>query len=210
MRLEMTIVLFLTVCGSLPAQKTSRENQVRDRGQTTTDDSRALDGGIEGRVHGLSAKPLTLHGMLVDAACLDRSRANLTQPAQPPDLPAGEAGSRGSGVQAHGIAVESETVRNERADAMAHQVPDMRTRISDPSCGITANTSGLAMLLSNGRLVNLDEGGNTLVLERIGGSAAGQAMLNGTGSALKPRADIKGTLQGDRLQVSKVLKIDSR
>ncbi len=198
------------VCAML-AQKTSNENQVRDRGRTpTADDTQTLDRGRMGRQGAVPAKPLTLHGLLVDASCLDRSTANLSQPPANSGTAAAQTANRSDngGVAAHGVNVDSKTLDSERADAMEHQVPDLRSRMSDPSCAVTGNTRGLALLTDNGRLLNLNEGGNTMAIEKIQGSPAGRAMISGTGPALKPKATVVGIIHGDRLEVSKIVKME--
>jgi hypothetical protein len=192
-------------------QKTSSENQVRDRGQTRTqDETQTLDRGRLGRQEAMPSKPLTLHGILVDGSCMDRTAANLSRPPHPPVMPPaqGSAGSGSGGISASGIAVDGSTLERERSDVTIHQVPDLRSRISDSACSVTGNTFGYAILTDNGRLLVLDEGGNTLVGERVQSSRAGRAMLNGTGTPLKPRATIRGTIHGDRLIVSKILNLE--
>jgi hypothetical protein len=192
------------------AQKTNKENEVRDRGQTPlADETQTLDRGRLGRQAAIPAGALTLHGMLVDASCPDRSSGNLAQGPEKRNLvPAQPAPTNNGGVSSHGVTVDSKTIQTERADVMPHQVPDMRSRAMDPTCAITASTRGLAMLLDNGRLLNLDEGGNTLALQQIDGSASGRAMLNGSAPGLKPHAVIVGTIHGDRLTVNKIVRME--
>ena len=50
---------------------------------------------------------------------------------------------------------------------MAHQNPDLRTRQQDPNCAVSGSTVSFAILLDDGRLLNLDEGGNTLVGQAV-------------------------------------------
>ncbi len=196
---------------SAAAQTTSKENQVRDRGRTpTADDTQTLDRGRLGRQAAIPSHPLTLHGLLVDASCLDRSSTNLAEPPETPNLAPAQPrnASNGGGVAAHGVQVDAQTAQAERTDVMEHQVPDLRTRVNDPTCAITGSTRALALLLDNGRLLNLNEGGNTLALEKIQSSPAGRALLAGTGPALKPKLTVQGIIHGDRVEVSKILKME--
>jgi hypothetical protein len=71
----------------------------------------------------------------------------------------------------------------------------------DPSCSISGDTRAFAMLLPNGTLLNLDEGGNTKADELFQSSAAGMAILNGKPGGEKPHAEIKGIRRGDTLNV---------
>jgi len=89
---------------------------------------------------------------------------------------------------------------------MQHQVADLRARAGDLTCAITGATKAFAILLDDGRLLNLDEAGNTLALEAIQSSSAGRAMLNGNGPALKPKVTVKGIIHGDRLLVSQIVR----
>ena len=193
-----------------PAQKTNTENQVRDRGQTrTADESQSFDRGHLGRQPAIASKPVTVRGMLVDASCVDRSAANLFQTPQSPNSPPAQpASTNRGGVSSHGVSVNGSTAQSERADVMAHQVADMRARAYDPTCAVTGSTRGLAFLTGDGRLLNLDEGGNTLALDRLDSSAAGRAMLNGTGPSLKPKLTAEGTIHGDRLIVSRIVRLE--
>ncbi len=145
-----------------------------------------------------------ISGTLIDAACEDRSALNLQQPAAPPNL-ASQPPSRP--MPAAGVKVDAKTLQKERADAMAHQNPDVLMRQSDRSCAVTGATRGFALLMSNGRLVNLDEGGNTLALQAIQSTPEGRAMLNGTGGAMKPQVTFRGRVQGDRVIVERILKL---
>ena len=81
------------------------------------------------------------------------------------------------------------------------------TRQPDRSCAVNGATRGFALLMPDGRLLNLDEGGNTMAIQGIHSIPAGRAMLNGTGGALKPQVTLRGRVQGDRLIVEKILKI---
>lgn len=177
-------------------QKTNKQNMVRDRGQTNVE----RQGSI-----------LTWSGTLIDAGCKDRSAVNL---ATPPEslasaLPAktagesqaGKAPAATAGVTSHGISVDSQTLAAERGDVVSHQVPDLLTRQNDPTCAITGGTRAYAVVLDDGRLLNLDEGGNTLAADVVNSTKAGRAMLNGTAFGFKPRVKVTGRVRGDRIQV---------
>jgi hypothetical protein len=60
------------------------------------------------------------------------------------------------------------------------------------------------LLLSDGTLLNLDEGGNTLAFEAFQSTPAGQAILNGKVGGLKPQASIVGVRAGDRIRARSV------
>jgi hypothetical protein len=157
-----------------------------------------------GRQAPVSKEPLTLSGILVDGSCEYRSSLNLRErpqlaPAPVPKQPTG-------GVSAYGVTVDAETLQRERADALAHQVPDLRMRESDPTCAITGSTRSFALLLNNGLLLNLDEGGNTMALQYLQSDPAGRALLNGSGPAMKPWMTIQGRMQGAKLTVEKIVK----
>ncbi|HWC98726.1 MAG TPA: hypothetical protein VG456_18330 [Candidatus Sulfopaludibacter sp.] len=179
-------------------QKTSRELMTQRRGQVPVRGS----------------NPLTLTGTVFDASCKDRSSLNLavppeslaeTVPAQPAATAAGaKTNAPAGGVSVDGITVSAKTLAAERSDPLEHQVPDLRTRQQDPTCAITGATSLYAIALSDGRILNLDEGGNTLAGESVLQSSQGRAMLNGTAYGFKPRAKVTGRIRGDRLFVEQL------
>jgi hypothetical protein len=180
-------------------QKTNKESMVRERGAVAV---RGSD-------------PMTFNGILFDAACKDRSTANLAVPpeslaATTPAEYADGASSKPAtnnpkgGVSAHGISVDAKTLASERGDVLEHQVPDLRTRQMDPTCGITGSTSTYGLALSDGRLLNLDQGGNTLAAEAVNSSTQGRAMLNGAAFGFKPRAKVRGRIRGDRFFVEQL------
>ena len=197
----MCVVLFASVAAAQLDQKTNKENMVHDRGQTPIRRETA---------------PLTVTGMLFDAGCKDRSALNLatapeTLPGAMPVETAAEsaaaAGAKNSGAPAssHGIFVDAETLAAERADIVLHQVPDLTTRQFDPSCAVTGGTSGYAVRLDDGRILNLDEGGNTLAADAVLASKDGRAMLNGVAYGFKPRVKITGRIRGDRFLVDRII-----
>jgi hypothetical protein len=196
------------------AQGTSNENQVRDRGQTrTADETQTLARGRIGTQDAVPNQPLTLHGLLVEADCRDRSTRNLRQPPQNPEIAgapesaAAGAAQSANGRSSHGVSVDSSTLDAERSDAMQHQVPDLRARQRDTTCAITGTTRLFALLMDNGRLLNLDEGGNTKAIQAVQANPAGRKMLNGMGPAIKPKVTITGRIHGDRAVVDR-LKIE--
>ncbi|HLI83334.1 MAG TPA: hypothetical protein VKV17_05415 [Bryobacteraceae bacterium] len=166
--------------------------------------------------------PVEISGILVDAGCADRSQENLvrtpaplnfTAPAEYPEEAqamneqrtktgfAGKAEPQSPAVQASGISVDQKTLAQEQADVLEHQARDLYSRQPDNSCGITADTSSFALLTDQGRLLNLDQGGNTWAWQAVQSTAEGRALLNGMGPSFKPRVTIKGEVVADRLVV---------
>jgi hypothetical protein len=194
------VLLFAPVAGAQLDQKTNKENMVHDRGQTP--------------IRRESAR-VSVSGMLFDAGCKDRSSLNLASAPEtlPGAMPAettaesqAAAGAKNSGsvASAHGIAVDAKTLTAERSDIVLHQVPDLATRQADPSCAVTGGTSGYAVRLDDGRIFNLDEGGNTLAAEAVMASKDGRAMLNGAAYGFKPRVKMLGHTRGDRFIVEQI------
>ncbi len=211
--LVRTAALF--ACAALLASAQNK-NEDRDRGATP------LQAG--------PAPTVTLYGTLVDAGCRNRSALNMSLPAVPftTALPAETPAEKQAGTQmrssqgfanaqqpaqeqnparnAFGITVDSKTLANERSDVLEHQVQDLHSRQMDPTCAITGNSHGYAIVLNDGRMLNLDDGGNSYANVAIQGNAAGRAMLNGNGGGLKPNVIIKGNIRADRVVVQ-TLKI---
>lgn len=186
------------------------KNEDRDRGATDIQAPTAF---------------VTLNGVLVDAGCRNRTALNMSLPgvpfttALPSETPAEQQAASqmrsGQGyanaqqpaqqqnptITAFGVTVDSKTLANERSDVMEHQVPDLHSRQMDPTCAVTGATHGYAVVLSDGRMLNLDDGGNTYANVAVQGSAAGRAMINGNGGGLKPNVVIKGVVRADRITV---------
>jgi len=216
--ITLTTALVAALAAILVAQNRDNDGKVHVQDQRQT-----LDRGRLGSQESMPPGPITLHGILVDAGCRDRSQLNLTRssipmvaakPAETPQEAAEENAQRSkagfatgkndagtSDGNAHGITVDQQTLAAEQADVLQHQVEDLVSRGDDPSCGITGRTSNFALLMNNGRLLNLDGGGNTWAWQSVQSSSAGQAMLNGNGPAVKPQVTIKGRIIGDRLIV---------
>jgi hypothetical protein len=198
------VALFL-LSFSLLAQRTANQNMVRQRGQTPVQDEReTMTRGRIGTQQMMPLDKVTVTGILIDASCEDRTALNMRStplPLPPVQLPSPSAGA----VSAAGISVDAQTIAKERADVMPHQVPDIRTRQEDPSCAVTAATSGYAILTDSGRLLNLDQGGNTLVSAAILGSPGGRAMLNGQGPGIKPRTAVNGWIFDDKVITDSVV-----
>jgi hypothetical protein len=190
------------------------------------DERQTLDRGRLGTQESMPYGALTLHGTLVDAGCRDRTQLNLMRPsipvdqkgpAEPPKESATENADRSklgfatansqprnSPVSAFGITVDAKTLESERSDVLQQQVPDLLSRQEDSACGITGRTSSFAFLMDNGRLLNLDAGGSVFAWQAVQASSAGQAMLNGKGPAVKPRATVTGKIEGDQLIVNQL------
>ena len=212
----LVLVCFAFVLCAQTDQKTNTQNMVRDRGQTRVpNSSQVMTRGRLGTQSGPPVAETTVTGILIDASCEDRSALNLRSqpeslaaelPAQPPNALQGNPPRQGA-VSAHGITVDARTIAREHADIAPHQVPDMLTRQEDPTCAITAATRGYAMFTRTGRLLNLDEGGNTFASAAVLANPRGRAMLNGQAPGVKPRAEIKGWILGDRLIVDSILQM---
>jgi hypothetical protein len=198
------VLILLSFAAFAQHDISTNPNQTRDRGQTRPpDESQSMTRGRVGTQQPLPGKVQDFSGTLVDASCDDRSTLNLNQQPAQPDI-----ATQNSAPQPDpGVKVDPKTVQKERADAMAHQNADIITRQPDRSCSINSSTRGFALLMSNGRLVNLDEGGTTMVMQAIQETPAGRAMLNGAGAALKPQVTLRGRVRGDRLIVEKILKL---
>ncbi|HEY9141170.1 MAG TPA: hypothetical protein VIN93_09775, partial [Bryobacteraceae bacterium] len=145
-------------------------------------------------------------GILIDAGCRDFSRYNLHLSPQALLAPAQETNAKAasSGTTASGITVDARTLDSERADAMPHQIADLVSRQSDPTCAIKGNTHAYALLLADGRVADLDEGGNTFADAAVRADPQGRAMLAGQGPGLKPTVTVTGHAQGSRIVASAV------
>jgi hypothetical protein len=147
----------------------------------------------------------TWSGLLLDAGCAERSLDNLRAP--PTDT---LAMSNEPQASAKGIKVSPRIVQAERAGAMLPRTTDHASRYSSASCALTADTKAFMLLLSDGTLLNLDEGGNTLAFEAFQATPAGQAILNGKVGGLKPQASVTAVKSGDRLKVRSVELVQSQ
>ena len=143
------------------------------------------------------------NGTLVDAECRDRTTFNLRQPASPASSTPLAAPNTGASSAA-GVTVSAEALASQRGDIMDHQVADLRTRQSDSTCAITGNTRSFALLTDSGRLLNLDEGGNTFAIVAAQATEAGRAVLAGRGPGFKPRVTLEGRPQNDRLAATRL------
>jgi hypothetical protein len=191
----------MLVAGAV-AQQHQNPNEIRDRGQVP------LQPRIDGRAPGIR-NPQTLHGILVDASCKDRSAANLRLPSNPefPDSVGGQPTPPAGGVSAKGVTVDPGTAEGERADIVTPGMLDLKTRQQDPNCAISGSTSSLAVLLDNGHLLNLDEGGNTMAIQAVQANPTGKAMLNGSAPPFKPWVTLIGRPEKGRLFVQKIVKL---
>jgi hypothetical protein len=195
MRLErslaLTAILAVCVCAQSSRPETSQTSVAGRRANQLT----------------VPAGQATVHGILIDGGCRDRDSMNLGLPPEDlqqaaPAQPAGASQNNppvAGAVSAKGISVDSTTIDAERAGVMEAHVPGMFERQTDPTCAVTGNTTNFAVLSDNGRLLDLDQGGNTLALIAVQSTSAGRAMLNGQGPGLKPRVTVQGQLRGDRL-----------
>jgi hypothetical protein len=144
-------------------------------------------------------------GILIDAGCRDFSRFNLNLSPQALPAPAKEPDAKAAGgTTASGITVDAKTLDAERADAMPHQVADLVSRQSDPTCAIKGNTRAYALLMDDGRVADLDEGGSTFADAAVKADPQGRAMLAGQGPGFKPIVAVTGHIQGSRIVASAV------
>jgi hypothetical protein len=173
----------------------AEQKQSEVRGQTPENNERVGRTPPTNKHRKPGGKEMTVTGILIDAGCQDRTALNLARPprnrtgATPPDGPDAD----------RNINPEAE-----RAGAIAQQVPETINRQPDMTCAVTEATRGFALLLDDGRLVNLDEAGNTRAIDAVGRSAAGRAMLNGKGPAVKPKVEVTGRFLEERLLVTKL------
>jgi hypothetical protein len=187
----MRAIVFLLAAASVAAFA-----QTLPRGQTPVpDQSQNWTHGRLGTQNPIIGKLVDLTGTLVDASCGDRSAFNLARPPEHPDIAPPPSPS-----QKMGGAVPP-------PDVASHLNRDLVTREFDESCAITGSTREFALVTPQGRLLNLDEGGNTLAAQAIYANSAGRAMLNGTRGGLKPQATVRGRVDGDRLIVDKIVKL---
>jgi hypothetical protein len=202
--LKLIMLSALAAAGVATGGNPPAVNQAIDRGRTPI---QGVTMPPAEREYALNATPRQFSGTLIDAGCHDRSLLNLGFAPEPLSSSLAEAGGKvkdhtsAGGVSAFGITVSRQTLEGERADAMAHQVPDIRTRQSDPSCAVTGSTKEFSLLLANGRLLNLDPGGSTFAWQAVFATSEGRAMLNGFAPGLKPYATMRGYLQGSTLVV---------
>jgi hypothetical protein len=156
----------------------------------------------ETNVEKLHARDYTLQGTLIDAGCRDRSIWNMTRPPEQLSAalaPTGQGTQGGTQTQSKGISVDAATISAERQDVtqvMANA--DSAVRQSDPTCAIKGNTRAFALLLPNGRLIDLDEAGNTYATAMVNATPQGRAMLNGQAGGFKPWVTVTGWVEGDR------------
>jgi hypothetical protein len=189
-RLQILAVVAASLAASAQTPAPGKPDQEHARGETPS-----------------VAAPATLRGILIDAGCRDLSRYNLH--LAPQALPAAAKESQNKGAAAasstaSGITVDARTLDAERTDVMPHQFADLLARQSDPTCAIKGSTRAYALLLPDGRVADLDEGGNTFADAAVKADAQGRAMLAGQGPGFKPAVAVTGHIRGSRIVVSEV------
>jgi hypothetical protein len=171
------------------------------------------------------AQTVTLYGTLVDAGCRNRTAMNISLPslsftaaAPAESAAAAQNASQMRAAQGYananqpaqqqnpamavaGVTVDSKTLAAERSDVLEHQVPDLHSRQMDPTCAITGSTHSFSIVLKEGRMLNLDDGGNSFATVAVQGNAVGRAMLNGKGGGFKPDVVVKGAMHADKVVV---------
>jgi hypothetical protein len=136
---------------------------------------------------------------MLDDGCTNRRLDNLS--AQPTDA---LASAREPQKSPQGIRVAPQVLKAERAEATLPRTPDHASRYSSSSCALTADTKAFMLLMSDGTLLDLDGGGNTLAFEAFQATPTGQAILNGKVGGLKPPATVMGIRTGNRLKAKSV------
>lgn len=165
----------------------------------------ALAQNKSGEKEGASVQPQNskIDGLLIDAGCRDRTVWNMTRapvPLQNAIAPTGQGNRPGQQMQSTLVNVAPSTIDLERADAMqVIRNSDSAVRQNDPTCAIKGNTRAFALLLDSGRLLDLDDGGNTYAAAMVSSTPQGRAMLNSQSGGFKPRVRVTGWIQGDRL-----------
>ncbi|HWQ54406.1 MAG TPA: hypothetical protein VN442_12025 [Bryobacteraceae bacterium] len=191
---RLVFVIFLgigVILGGLSyfarSNRTDHLVQVRDRGQVRPTPRRL---GVQEMFPSEGTRKWT--GTLLDAGCPVRDAFIADTPAVP--HPATTAQQSIAQTQAN----------QQNADAAAQLVPDVRARQMDMTCAITGLTRAFAVYLPGGEVKRFDEGGNTRALEAFQFTPEGQAVLSGQAQGAKPRAEISGREQGDRIIVERV------
>jgi hypothetical protein len=209
--MRMILLSALAAAGVATGGNPPAANQARVRGRTPIQGVTMPRGQ---RQYAIEETPRQFSGTLIDAGCRDRSLPNLVLAPEPLSsamavAPGQSGGSTSSGgVSAFGITVSPKTLQGERADVMPHQVPDIRTRQSDPSCAVTASTREFSLILADGRMLSLDAGGSTFAWQAVYSTSEGRAMLNGVAPGLKPYATMRGFIQGSTLVVRNPLIVE--
>jgi hypothetical protein len=211
------VILLFATWGVARAQDIPANDLASERGVTQVQrPGQSLHHGRVGSQPSVSSEPSIWRGLLVDASCRDRSLVNLREPpllgpAVPVDPASADAAdtstgaaSRNGAVSSHGISVDAKTAQAERDSAMRVHTEDHLTRQRSPACAIDGETAHYALLLPDGTLLNLDEGGNTKAFEAFQSSRTGQAILNGKAYGEKPQAVVQGVRDGDQLMVVKI------
>lgn len=165
--------------------------------------AQAQSKGEEKEAATLPSHDSKVEGLLIDAGCRYRNVWNMTRQAEPLKAaiaPTGRQSVGGAQPQSNLVNVDPKIIDQERADAM--QVisnSDSAVRQADPTCAIKGSTRAFALLLPTGRLLDLDDGGNTYAAAMVSSTPEGRAMLNAQAGGFKPRVRITGSIEGDRL-----------
>lgn len=148
-----------------------------------------------GPAPGLAEGVRTWNGTLLDAGCQNLNSYALRMRAR--ETPPEAAGPGQEAAAARSSLVPEEVKEN--------RVPDLSTRQTDTACAVTAATIGFALLLDNGQLKDLDEGGNTFAWQALQATASGQAVLAGKQRGVNPHAELRGTLRDQEIIVESLL-----
>ena len=196
----------------LLAQNVGSQDRSRTRGKTPTQTPQeTVNRGRIGQQAAIPYGPQKFYGILVDAGCPERDAMTLqlrpVSPVAPAPPTAGAKGAAAPANGGNGINVSQQVLAAERGRVTWMETPDHLTRQMDPACGISGATKAFALFMPQGtwgKLVNLDEGGNTYAYEAFQATPQGQAILSGTGQPMKPVATVTGFRRGDKIIVSSV------
>lgn len=164
--------------------------------------AQAQSKGEEKQVESPQVRNSRFDGLLIDAGCRNRTVWNMTRQPESLQNAIAPTGQQKGGAQQQSslVNVDPKTIDQERTDAMqVIRNSDSAVRQSDPTCAIKGNTRAFALLLPNGRLLDLDDGGNTYAAAMVSATPQGRAMLNAQAGGFKPRVSITGWIEGDRL-----------
>jgi hypothetical protein len=157
-----------------------------------------------------TAKPRTYKGTLVDASCAQNmARTGMT------GQPTAAERSATTAEEAARTAQEAPTTAEEAARTAEEQVKQrtetgasttgtasrVDAKAVSQSCPITSTTTDFALVLNDGRLVQLDQQGDAKVTSELKTNNKWNKAIN---ENKRITASVKGVLQGDTLQVESV------
>ena len=159
-----------------------------------------------------AAKARTWKGTLVDASCAhNMAHGGMTGQPQTAERSTTErstteqSGAERSGTREEQTAQQQTRTETEHAQTGAMGATGAAAHVDakavSQSCPITSTTKDFALVLSDGRLVNLNEEGDAKVASELKTNDKWNKAIN---SNKRITANVRGTLQGDTLQVESV------